>query len=45
MQWHALVCKSTAASDSNGGREESLPDYEGDDDDGDDDFQFRFDQD
>ena len=42
MWWHALVCKSTATGDSNGDRQESLPDYEGDDN-GNDDFEFRFD--
>ena len=44
MQQHALVCKSMAAGDSNGDREQSPLDYEGDDD-RDDDFEFGFDED
>ena len=44
MQQHSLVCKSTAAIDSNVDREESPLDYEGDDD-GNDNFEFEFDKD
>ena len=44
MWWHTLVCKSTATGDSNGNREESPPEYEGDED-GEDNFEFRFDED
>ena len=44
MQQQALVCKSMAASDSNGDRDESPPDYKGDDD-SDDNFKFGFNED
>ena len=44
MWQHTLVCKSTAAGDSNGNREESPPDDKGDDN-GDDNFEFGFDED
>ena len=44
MQWCVLVCKSTAANDSNGNRKESPWDCKGDDD-GDSDFEFGLDED
>ena len=44
MWQHTLVCKSMATSDRNGNKEESPPEYEGDDN-GDDDFKFGFDKD
>ena len=43
-QQHTLVCKSVATGDSKGNREESPPDYKRDDDGGDN-FEFRFDED
>ena len=44
MHCHTLLCKSMATGNDDDNREESLQDYE-EEDNGDDDFKFRFKED